>query len=119
MRQIHTVQLDTFYIDVSEVTAGSSRKFVQQSGHSYDRWNHVAKYSPGDEYPMVYVNWNDATPYANWAGERLPTEAEWEYVARGELIGKRYPLGDEITHDDANWGNTVRMGRTNGSAVHR
>jgi gliding motility-associated lipoprotein GldJ len=50
---------------------------------------------------------------------RLPTESEWEYVARGGLIGKRYPLGDEITHDDANWGNTVRMGRTNGSAVHR
>ena len=119
MRQIHTVQLDTFYIDVSEVTAGSSRKFVQQSGHSYDRWNDVAKYSPGDEYPMVLVTWNDATAYAKWAGKRLPTEAEWEYAPRGELIGKRYPLGDEITHDDANWGNTVRMGRTNGSAVHR
>ena len=41
---IHTVQLDTFYMDGSEVTAGSSRKFVQQSRHSYDKWNDVAKY---------------------------------------------------------------------------
>ena len=40
-------------------------------------------------------------------GKRLPTEAEWEYTARSGLIRKRYPGGDEITLDDANWGNTV------------
>ena len=56
---------------------------------------------------MVFVNWNDATAYAKWVGKRLPTEAEWEYAARGGLVGKRYPGGDEISHDDANWGNTV------------
>ncbi len=65
-----------------------------------------------------YVNWNNATSYANSASKRFPTEAEWEYTARGELIGKRYPLGDEITRDDANWGN-MGMGRTSGTAVHR
>ena len=37
----------------------------------------------------------------------MPTEAEWEYTARGGLVGKRYPLGDELTDDDANWMNTM------------
>ena len=104
---VHTVQLDAFYMDATEVTVGQFREFVNQSGYSYGgNWDSVAKHSPGDEYPMVYVNWNDATAYAKWAGKRLPTEAEWEYAARGGLIGKRYPWGDELTHDDANYSGT-------------
>jgi formylglycine-generating enzyme required for sulfatase activity len=97
----HTVLVDAFEIDVFEVTNAEFAQFVEETGYQTDAeknndpspWRAYFTEGKG-RYPVVKVSWNDAQAYCEWAGKRLPTEAEWEKAARG-TDERVYPWGDE------------------------
>jgi len=92
-RPEHTVTLHPYYIDMYEVTLSLYRKFLETEKHeSPPTWDDEAATTVGDR-PAIGMRWESAVAYCQWAGKRLPTEAEWEKAARG-TDGRRYPWGD-------------------------
>lgn len=100
------ILLSAFFIDKYEVTNGRFRKFAEATKFQTEAERaglETTWKTPGgpssningkDDYPVVFVSWNDAAAYCQWAGKHLPTEAQWEKAARG-LEGRLYPWGNE------------------------
>ncbi len=92
----HKVTLDGFWIDRTEVTNAQYGAFVAATGYRTPTICDRGNPTYGDEgklnHPVICVNWDDAKAYCEWAGERLPTEAEWEKAARG-TDRRTYPWG--------------------------
>lgn len=128
---VHTVELDSYLIDEHEVTVNQFERFVVATNYRTDAekfgWAGVFDLDAGEwrrvygadwrhpegpssaarpDEPVCQVSWNDASEYAKWAGKRLPTEAEFEFAARGGLAGKKYSWGDDLRPNGrpvANW----------------
>jgi formylglycine-generating enzyme required for sulfatase activity len=116
----HRVVLDAFWIDQTEVTNALYAKCVDANQcdppvrtSSYIRPTYFGEPEFAD-YPVIYVNWNMARTYCEWAGRRLPTEAEWEKAARG-TDARAYPWGnaspkDSLLNYNGNNGDTTMVG---------
>ena len=129
-RPIRPVDLDSFWIDRYEVTNEQFSRFIQESGYQTEAeqrgwswvktgeewievnradWRHPrgpdSNIDGKTNHPVVHVSWNDAAAYCNWAGKRLPSEAEWEKAAKGPSSGtieQNYAWGEKFETNKAN-----------------
>ena len=107
----HKIYLDSYFIDVHEVTNRQFEKFIIESGYKAEGpWKRGFK-KGYEEYPVRFVNWYDAKAYAKWAGRQLPTESQWEKAAKGSL-NYTYPWGMDYKENKAHTDKKVLKGPT-------
>jgi formylglycine-generating enzyme required for sulfatase activity len=126
----HQVTLSHFYLDKHEVTNAEFKRFINanpewrrdripaklHNGNYLNHWNGEDYPQGKANHPVVNVSWYAAVAFCQWEAKRLPTEAEWEYAARGGLKNKMFPWGDEPADKSrANYGasgigNTAAVG---------
>ncbi|MDH5451427.1 MAG: formylglycine-generating enzyme family protein, partial [Candidatus Bathyarchaeota archaeon] len=103
---IHKVFIDSFCLDKYEVTNAQYLRFCEATGHRLPEFWNRDRFRCGLDYPnhpVIGVSWHDAIKYVAWCGKRLPTEAEWEYAAKGGLVGMSYPNGETLHPSDGNY----------------
>jgi hypothetical protein len=93
-KPIHTVTVSSFFMDKTEVTQAEYRKVMGKN---------PSRFSGCDDCPVEKVSWHDANAYAQKVGKRLPSEAEWEYVARGGNKNKGYTYGGSNDLNAVGW----------------
>jgi formylglycine-generating enzyme required for sulfatase activity len=120
----HAVTVESFYLDATEVTNREFSAFIEATGYVTESeregssgvfdteagdwtlvegagWKHPtgpdSNIEGKEDHPVIHVSWNDANAFAKWAGKRLPTEADWEYAARGgSKDAILYPWGNDL-----------------------